>query len=78
MLVAEVNLIIKAKCLFSKLLMDNPGQNIWQKCHITPLLQISMLSAQINMFTRKGLTKYSNIDAGGGTSAPNILYKVHR
>ena len=24
-----------------------------------------MLSAQINMFIRKGLTKYSNIDVGG-------------
>ena len=54
----------------------NHGQNIWQKCHITPLSPISMLLAQINTFLRKDLIENSNIDVGGGTNVLKILYKV--
>ena len=56
--------------------MDNHGQNIWQKCHITPLPPISMLLAQINMFLRKDLIENSNIDVGVGTNVLKIFYKV--
>ena len=54
----------------------NHGQNIWQKCHITPLPPISMLLAQINMFLRKDLIENSNIDVGGGTNVLKIFDKV--
>ena len=56
-------------------LLYNHGQNIWQKCRITPFPLISILFAQINMFLRKDLTENSNTDVGGGTSVLKILYK---
>jgi hypothetical protein len=56
--------------------MDNPGQNIWQKCHSISLPPISMLFAPIHLFFPEDLTKNSNIDIWGGTSVPKILYKV--